>query len=313
MESDMKKIFFLFTVLTLTFTCFAQDVKPAGLTDKDVQAFCKNYDSIYFEMDNLGIDMQDPKSVMEAEAADSNASKILNKYGITGKNSFEKVKAICYGYAVEYYDSTFASDPKTALLLKKLGRDPMAEFRNKVAEQDQSIIKNHMTELTAVFTEASAAFSDSEINEYTDGASADADYAKLAAALLSAANQDKAENENAPKYDTRKKFNVKRYARQVWIIVQPSDITFENSEEAERYASQYTGVAGKWEMCTSYGYLGMNNDKKPFYVWTSGGIAYYSNFPIDEDTGKPDKFIPDKKVKPEIAQQAILQMVKVGD
>ena len=162
----MKKIFFLFTVLTLTFTCFAQDVKPAGLTDKDVQAFCKNYDSIYFEMDNLGIDMQDPKSVMEAEAADSNASKILNKYGITGKNSFEKVKAICYGYAVEYYDSTFASDPKTALLLKKLGRDPMAEFRNKVAEQDQSIIKNHMTELTAVFTEASAAFSDSEINEY---------------------------------------------------------------------------------------------------------------------------------------------------
>lgn len=313
MESNMKKILLLLTVLTLTFTSFAQDAKATGLTDKDIQAFCKNYDSIYFEMDNLGIDMQDPKSVMEAEATDSNASKILNKYGISGKNSFEKLKAICYGYAVEYYDSTFASDPQTALLLKKLGRDPMAEFRNKVAEADQNVVKNHMAELTSVFTEAASAFSDSEINEYTGNATENMDYSNLAAAFLNAANNEKPKNDNAPKYDTRKKFNVKRYARQNWIIVQPSDITFENSEEAERYASHYTGVAGKWEMCNSYGYLGLNNDNKPFYVWVNGGVAYYSKFPIDEDTGKPDKFIPDKKVKPDIAKQAILQMVKVGD
>ena len=309
----MKKILLLLTVLTLTFTSFAQDAKATGLTDKDIQAFCKNYDSIYFEMDNLGIDMQDPKSVMEAEATDSNASKILNKYGISGKNSFEKLKAICYGYAVEYYDSTFASDPQTALLLKKLGRDPMAEFRNKVAEADQNVVKNHMAELTSVFTEAASAFSDSEINEYTGNATENMDYSNLAAAFLNATNNEKPKNDNAPKYDTRKKFNVKRYARQNWIIVQPSDITFENSEEAERYASHYTGVAGKWEMCNSYGYLGLNNDNKPFYVWVNGGVAYYSKFPIDEDTGKPDKFIPDKKVKPDIAKQAILQMVKVGD
>lgn len=241
----MKKILLLLTVLTLTFTSFAQDAKATGLTDKDIQAFCKNYDSIYFEMDNLGIDMQDPKSVMEAEATDSNASKILNKYGISGKNSFEKLKAICYGYAVEYYDSTFASDPQTALLLKKLGRDPMAEFRNKVAEADQNVVKNHMTELTSVFTEAASAFSDSEINEYTGNATENMDYSNLAAAFLNAANNEKPKNDNAPKYDTGKKFNVKRYARQIWIIVQPSDITFENSEEAERYASHYTGVAGK--------------------------------------------------------------------
>lgn len=309
----MKKILLLLTVLTLTFTSFAQDATATGLTDKDIQAFCKNYDSIYFEMDNLGIDMQDPKSVMEAEATDSNASKILNKYGISGKNSFEKLKAICYGYAVEYYDSTFASDPQTALLLKKLGRDPMAEFRNKVAEADQNVVKNHMTELTSVFTEAASAFSDSEINEYTGNATENMDYSNLAAAFLNAANNEKPKTDNAPKYDTRKKFNVKRYARQIWIIVQPSDITFENSEEAERYASHYTGVAGKWEICNSYGYLGLNNDNKPFYVWVNGGVAYYSKFPIDEDTGKPDKFIPDKKVKPDIAKQAILQMVKVGD
>ena len=189
----------------------------------------------------------------------------------------------------------------------------MAEFRNKVAEADQNVVKNHMAELTSVFTEAASAFSDSEINEYTGNATENMDYSNLAAAFLNAANNEKPKNDNAPKYDTRKKFNVKRYARQIWIIVQPSDITFENSEEAERYASHYTGVAGKWEMCNSYGYLGLNNDNKPFYVWVNGGVAYYSKFPIDEDTGKPDKFIPDKKVKPDIAKQAILQMVKVGD
>ena len=307
----MKKLLVLITLLGLTFSLFAQEAKATGLTDKDVDAFCKNYESIYVEMDKLGIDMQDPNSVMQAEAADSQASKILNKQGISGKNSFEKVKVICYGYAVEYYDSTFASDPQTALLLKKLGRDPMAEIRSKVAEEDQAVIKNHMTELTAVFTDASSSFSEDEINEYTNN-SEQADYARLAAAFLSAnANQNKTEEPS--KYDTNKKFNIKRYAKQVWIVVDPSEITFENSEEAEEYASHYQGVAGKWEMCTSYGYLGMNNDKKPFYVWTSGGIAYYSKFPVDEDTGKPDKFIPDKKVKPDIAKQAYLQMVRVGN
>ena len=38
----------------------------------------------------------------------------------------------------------------------------MAEFRNKVAEADQNVVKNHMTELTSVFTEAASAFSDSD-------------------------------------------------------------------------------------------------------------------------------------------------------
>ncbi len=307
----MKKLLVLITFLCLSFSLFAQEAKATGLTDKDVDAFCKNYESIYVEMDKLGIDMQDAKSVMQAEAADSQASKILNKQGISGKNSFEKVKVICYGYAVEYYDSTFASDPQTALLLKKLGKDPMADIRSKVAEADQAVIKNHMTELTAVFTDASSSFSEDEINEYTSN-SEQADYARLAAAFLSA-NASQNKTEESSKYDTNKKFNIKRYAKQVWIIVDPSEITFENSEEAEEYASNYQGVAGNWEMCTSYGYLGMNNDKKPFYVWTSGGIAYYSKFPIDEDTGKPDKFIPDKKVKPEIAKQAFLQMVKTGN
>ncbi len=307
----MKKLLVLITFLGLTFSIFAQEAKATGLTDKDVDAFCKNYESIYVEMDKLGIDMQDPKSVMQAEAADSQASKILNKQGISGKNSFEKVKVICYGYAVEYYDSNVASNPQTALLLKKLGRDPMAEIRSKVAEADQAVIKNHMPELTAVFTDAASNFSEDEINAYTEN-SEQADYARLAAAFLSA-NANQNSTEEPSKYDTKKKFNIKRYARQVWILVDPSEITFENSKEAEEYAYNYEGVAGKWEMVTSYGYLGLNNDKKPFYVWTDGGIAYYSKFPIDEDTGKPDKFIPDNKVKPDIAKQAILQMVKVGD
>lgn len=308
----MKKLLVLITLLGLTFSLFAQEAKATGLTDKDVDAFCKNYESIYVEMDKLGIDMQEPKSVMQAEAADSQATKVLNKLGISGKNSFEKVKVICYGYAVGYYDTNVASNPQTALLLQKLGRDPMAEIRSKVAEEDQAVINNHMPELTAVFTDAASNFSEDEINAYTEN-SEQADYARLAAAFLSANANQNTTTEEPSKYDTKKKFTVKRYARQIWIIVDPSEITFENSEEAAEYAGNYKGVAGKWEMCNSFGYLGMNNDKKPFYVWVEGGIAYYSKFPVNEDTGKPDKFIPDKKVKPDIAKQAILQMVKVGD
>jgi len=306
----MKKLLVLITLLGLTFSLFAQEAKATGLTDKDVDSFCKNYERIYVEMDKLGIDMQNPSSIMEAEAAGSSVSKTLNKYGITGKNSFDKLKAICYGYAVNFYDATFASDPQTALLLKKLGKDPMAEVRNKVAENDLNIVQKHMDSLTSVFTEAASNFEEDEINDYAGAAADNSEYAKMAAALLS--SMKKPEEESTSKYNTNQRFTIKRYAREVWIVVQPEDITFENSSEAEEYASNYTGVAGKWEMCNSYGYLGDNNDKKPFYVWVSGGVAYYSKFPIDHDTGKPDKFIPDNKVTPEIASQAILQMYRVS-
>lgn len=306
----MKKLLVLITLLGLTFSLFAQEAKATGLTDKDVDSFCKNYERIYVEMDKLGIDMQNPSSIMEAEAAGSSVSKTLNKYGITGKNSFDKLKAICYGYAVNFYDATFASDPQTALLLKKLGKDPMAEVRNKVAENDLNIVQKHMDSLTSVFTEAASNFEEDEINDYAGAAADNSEYAKMAAALLS--SMKKPEEENTSKYNTNQRFTIKRYAREAWIIIRPEDITFENSSDAEEYASNYTGVAGKWEMCNSYGYLGDNNDKKPFYVWVSGGVAYYSNFPIDPDTGKPDKFIPDKKVTPEIASQAFLQMYRVS-
>lgn len=43
----MKKLLVLMTFLGLAFSLFAQDAKATGLTDKDIQAFCKNYDSIY--------------------------------------------------------------------------------------------------------------------------------------------------------------------------------------------------------------------------------------------------------------------------
>lgn len=306
----MKKLLVLITLLGLTFSLFAQEAKATGLTDKDVDSFCKNYERIYVEMDKLGIDMQNPSSIMEAEAAGSSVSKTLNKYGITGKNSFDKLKAICYGYAVNFYDATFASDPQTALLLKKLGKDPMAEVRNKVAENDLNIVQKHMDSLTSVFTEAASNFEEDEINDYAGAAADNSEYAKMAAALLS--SMKKPEEENTSKYNTNQRFTIKRYAREAWIIIPPEDITFENSSDAEEYASNYTGVAGKWEMCNSYGYLGDNNDKKPFYVWVSGGVAYYSNFPVDPDTGKPDKFIPDNKVTPEIASQAFLQMYRVS-
>lgn len=52
-----------------------------------------------------------------------------------------------------------------------------------------------------------------------------------------------------------------------------------------------------------HAYLGEHNNNKPFYTWGSGGVLYYSKFPIDEDSGAPDKFIPDEEVTPEIAKK----------
>ena len=59
-----------------------------------------------------------------------------------------------------------------------------------------------------------------------------------------------------------------------------------------------------------YAYLGEHNNNKPFYTWGSGGVLYYSKFPIDEDSGAPDKFIPDKEVTPEIAKKLYYRCIR---
>ena len=128
--------------------------------------------------------------------------------------------------------------------------------------------------------------------------------------------EDRAKKEVLKKYDTKKKFKVvKSSDGEEWIIIQPSEITFKNSQEAEIYAENYTGVQGNWSFCSACGYLGgiSNKNSKPFYTWVSGGVGCYLTFPIDFDSCAPDKIIEDADVTPEIARKAVLQMYKLNE
>lgn len=317
----MKKFISIIAAVFICACVFAQNAKSTGLTDSDVQSFCKNYNKIYTELEKVGVVVTDTESLVLSASAQVTVNKVLNKYGVSGNNAYDKVVAIAYGYAVGKYDETLAADPQTAALMKSFGMDPMAQIRSMVAESDQKVVDKNMAALTKVFDEEIAP----EVNEYSGYDTNN--YSDLSAIMNAFTNaysadgyddmtlpEKKREQEVLKKYDTKKKFKVvKTKQGEEWIIVQPTDITFENSDEAFIYAENYTGVPGHWEAASSFGYLGGKAKKgdKPLYVWLVDGVGIYKNFPVDDNGGGPDEIIPNEKVTPAIAKKAVLQMYKL--
>ena len=308
----MKKLCIILIAFAICFAVFAQNAKSTGLTDSDVKAFCKNYGEIQTELRKTGIELDDTSTAISASTASPKINQILNKNGISGNNPLEKIEAIVYSFAIEKYEAEIASDPQSAALLKKMGLDPMKELKSRVADSDRTVVRNNLAAVSKAFDAEIAAsdFSEEDVSSFMEDYGG-LDYESLAQAFQNVADEDK--NAVAKKYDTKKKFKTIKYDNTEWILVQPTDITFENSDEAALYAEAYTGVKGTWEICSSFGYLGTNNGKKPFYVWLSGGIGYYSKFPVDFAGGKPDKFIPDEEVTPALAKKTILQMYRLND
>lgn len=318
----MKKFISIIAAIFICTCVFAQNAKSTGLTDGDVKSFCQNYSKIYTELEKVGVVVTDTESLVLSASAQVTVNKVLNKYGVSGNNAYDKVVAIAYGYAVARYDETLAADPKTAALMKTFGMDPMAEIRAKVAEPDQKVVNNNLAALTKVFDEEIAP----EVNEYSGYDTNNiSDLNALMNAFTSAYNNTsdddgsysgknpKLKQEVLKKYDTKKKFKViKTKSEEEWIIIEPKDITFANSDEAFIYAENYTGVAGNWCAASGFGYLGGTKKKgdKPLYVWLDDGVGIYKNFPVDYDTGAPDEIIPNEKVTPDIAKKAILQLYK---
>lgn len=318
----MKKFISIIAAIFICACVFAQTAKSTGLTDSDVQSFCKNYNKIYAELEKVGVVVTDTESLVLSASAQVTVNKVLNKYGVSGNNAYDKVVAIAYGYAVGKYDETLAADPQTAALMKSFGMDPMAQIRSMVAESDQKVVNKNMPALTKVFDEEIAP----EVNEYSGYDTNN--YSDLSAIMNAFTNaysadgyddmtlpEKKREQEVLKKYDTKKKFKVVKSGGEQWIVVQPTDITFANSEEAFIYAENYTGVSGKWCAASGYGYLGGNAKKgdKPFYVWLDGGVGIYKTFPVDDNAGGPDEFIEDVDVTPAIAKKAVLQMYKTTE
>ena len=316
----MKKLISILAALFLCALVFAQNAKSTGLTDSDIQAFCKNYSKIYTDVEKTGMNLTDPGSLALGASAQAQVTKVLNKNGISGNNAYDKVIAIAYGYTIAKYDEAMAADPQSAALLKSFGMDPMAQYRALVADADQKVINKNLAALTKVFEDemASAASDDSDydMSAYGDLSALMSAYAGLVGAggYDDILPETKLKQDVLKKYDTKKKFNVvKTKQGEEWIIIQPTDITFANSDEAFIYAENYTGVPGHWEAASSFGYLGTYAKKgdKPIYVWLNDGVGIYKKFPVDFAGGAPDELIPNEKVTPDIAKKAVLQMYKL--
>ena len=265
----MKKIIIMCLMLVIAAGAFAQSTPSAGLTDSDVTSFSKNYGSIKAELEKLGIDVQDTDSVADAKSAEAKVNSILNKNGISGNNPVAKLKAIAFGYAVEKFEATMAGDPQASKMLQSMGIDPIADVRKEVAPADCKVVKKHLNELQKAFDDeddsSDSSTSESQVPDSYD-MSALQDYHNMLSGMGYETPEEKAKKEVLKKYDVKKKFNVvKDDSGDEWILIQPSEITFTNSTEAEIYAENYAGVSGNWCMCSSCGYLGFHHNNKPFY------------------------------------------------
>ena len=312
----MKKIFALFAFFVVSFCVFAQNAKSVGLKDSDVKNWAKNCVTIQKELKKLGLDENDTYSeAMKEKAA---VEKVLEKNGISGPNSIDKYAMILQCAAVIKAESEL--DEESLAMMKLLKVDPIGDLKKNINTKDYNVVNsNKKAVLKAVddldnYDSSSSSSSSKSSDDY-------ADYSDLSAIMnaYGAGGYDdmslpetKRKQEVLKKYDTKKKFKVIKSGSDEWIIVQPTDITFANSEEAFIYAENYTGVSGTWCAASSYGYLGSYAKKgdKPLYVWVDDGIAIYKNFPLDDNAAAPDEYIPDEKVTPAIAKKAILQMYK---
>lgn len=316
LEEVMKKIFLLLVSLIMVLNLYAQNAKSVGLSDNDVKNWAKNCVSIQKEVEKSGISTEGSFTVAKNER--QKAEGILQKYGISNPNSIEKYSVILQCAAVLKAENELDEQSKAMLKLMKV--DPFADLKKNINSKDYDVVAaNSKSVLRAIdeldkFDSSSSSsknIPNSDIEDYSD-------FSTLMGALGGGysdyeSKDDRIKKEVLKKYDTKKKFKVvKGSDGQEWIIVQPSEITFKNSEEAEIYADNYTGVKGNWCFCSSCGYYGeiSNKNSKPFYTWVSGGVACYSTFPIDFDSCAPDKIIDDADVTPEIAKKAILQMYK---
>lgn len=146
----MKKFLLACLALFAAALLFGQ-AKSTGLTDSDVQAFCKNFKKIESDFDNYGMELSDAQALAYALGADDAVTRVLNKNGISGANAVDKVRAIAYAYVIARFEEEMAADPDAAKMLKALGQDPLAEVRGKVSDADQKVAARHLKELKKVF------------------------------------------------------------------------------------------------------------------------------------------------------------------
>lgn len=139
----MKKFFTALIVLLIGCACFAQNAHKTGLTDSDVQNFAKNYSKIEKELDKLGNWKADSKVTVKDIAK---ADAILEGYGISGPDRFNKARMICLCYGLALAEEEMGGlDAETLAALEAMGRkDPLADLRTMTNADDYKVVQRNL-------------------------------------------------------------------------------------------------------------------------------------------------------------------------
>ncbi|MBQ0167717.1 MAG: hypothetical protein KBT02_11480 [Treponema sp.] len=113
------------------------EAESTGLTDADMKALCKNYDKIMDALDEYGANYE----VDDYDTYDADIDAIFEEYGVSGPNQYNKFIMVYYCYMVLDYDAEMKKDFKTALTMKAMGLDPIAEYRRMINDDDYAIVK----------------------------------------------------------------------------------------------------------------------------------------------------------------------------
>lgn len=147
----MKRVIVVCLILLLfSGVAITQEAVTSGLTDADVKAFIKNYNSIQSELNSIGLDFED-LGYSQSTSSNTVIETFLGKYGLSGPNRVNKLNAIslCYGYLLA--EQELNKDPMTAAMMKQNGIDPLASMRGMVNKKDCDVVSKNLSGLATVF------------------------------------------------------------------------------------------------------------------------------------------------------------------
>lgn len=113
------------------------EAECTGLTDADMKAIIKNYGDIMTALDDYGADYTED----DYDTVDEDIENLLDKYGISGPDRYNKLIMAHYCEMILDYDAEMKKDFTTAMTMKAMGIDPIAEYRKMVNDDDYKVVK----------------------------------------------------------------------------------------------------------------------------------------------------------------------------
>lgn len=143
----MKKLFIALTLLTVSLTLFAQDIKSVGLTDNDVKNWAKNCVAIHKYLFEIGVNT----NVLTTVKDKNDIEIILQKYGICAPNNIEKYAVILQCATILNAENKL--DEQTKAIMELTKTDPFAEVKKNINSKDYSVVKANSKAVLNAITE----------------------------------------------------------------------------------------------------------------------------------------------------------------